>query len=147
MMNVSLLCPWVVPSTRSVCRFPFDLQPFLTEHRSVFLTPKGRCAAALICVMWLWHGRVSSNAAKRLRLKRVAFSLVRMMRWRDRAFSLRLVGRWHQSSCFVAKQTSSLRCAIALLTHPVISDAGEANERKRSLGEKTLVTLTSRAMF
>lgn len=91
------------------------------QRLHLFTTPAGRRTSDSICPVWdkfqrLWQQKrdvsTGSNNDKG-----------------HQAFPFQLVGRCHQSWCFVAQQTSSLRCAAALLTHPVIFDADEAPHR------------------
>lgn len=117
-MIVSLLCPSTVPSTRTVCRFPFDLQ-------HLFMTPAGRRTSALICLMWLGCGRISASVIMvEIEESNVSTGSNDEIKASGLPFTAR--GKMTSILVFVAEQTSSLRCAITLLTHPLISDAGKA---------------------
>lgn len=117
-MNVSWLCPSVVPSTRAVCRFPFDL--YDTNRAGCFCFD-------LFDVAVRWTALSScDNESVETEESSVSSGLTDEIK----ASGLPFTARGKMTSilvfCFVAEQTSSLRCTIVLLTHPVISDAGEA---------------------
>lgn len=141
-MNGLLLCPSALLSTRAVCRFPRDLQ-----RLQLFMTPAGRRTSGLICpvlekLKLLWQQKSQKRNVSTGSNNEIWASI------------LSYTARGEMSSILVF-------CGLANFLIKVRNSAADSPcylwrrrgpsplrmKGKNSLGEKTLVTLTSCAVF